>query len=44
MPYPAEQNFSSGNVKIVIAGHTESRADHRNKQKQHRSKKVLAFS
>ena len=44
MPYPAQQNFSSANIKIVTIRHTESRADNRDKQKQHSSKKVLVFS
>lgn len=43
MPYPAEQNFPSGDIKIVTAGHAESRADRRDKREQYQSAQVLAF-
>jgi hypothetical protein len=43
MSDPADQNFSSGDIKIVTAGQTESCADYRNKQKQHESQEVLTF-
>jgi hypothetical protein len=43
MSDPAEQNFPSGDIKVVTAGHTESHAGYRNKQSQHESKEVLAF-
>ena len=44
MPDPAEQNFPSGDLKIVIACHTESQADYSDKQEYCRSEQVFAFS
>jgi len=43
MSDPTEQNFPSGNIKAVIACHTESRADHRDKREQYQSAQVLAL-
>jgi len=43
MPDPAEQNFPPGYIKVVTAGHAESRTDHRNKREYYQSKQVLAF-
>jgi hypothetical protein len=34
MPDPAKQNFPSGKVKVILAGHTESHIDQRDKHEQ----------
>jgi polyisoprenoid-binding protein YceI len=43
VPDLAEQNFPSGDIKIVAAGHTESRADYTAQQEQYQPAQVFAF-
>ncbi|MNY20597.1 hypothetical protein D3C86_1540840 [compost metagenome] len=44
MPDPAEQNFPSREIKILIILHTERDADRRDKHEQHQCEQIFAFS
>jgi hypothetical protein len=39
----AKQNFPSGKVKVITAGHAESYADYRDKREYQQSAQVLTF-